>query len=128
MSIDNAEANQEEFNAIINALKRYSSKSDKYIEAKDKLLNNVERFYEGREKIIVGFKNKIFPFNYDEAFEEQVRYEKEEGKIWKEKEEKNIRNENGLINYKKLNELIDLRWRHINNELVKKALSSSESE
>ena len=81
MSIDNAEANQEEFNAIINALKRYSSKSDKYIGAKDKLLNNVERFYEGREKIIVGFKNKIFPFNYDEAFEEQVRYEKEEGKI-----------------------------------------------
>ena len=80
MSIDDAEANQEEFNAIINALERYSSKGDEYIEAKDKLLNNVERFDEGREKIIEGFKNKIFPFNYDETFEEQVRYEKEEGK------------------------------------------------
>ena len=42
----------------------------------------------GERKIIEGFKRRIFPFDFDEAFEEQVRHE--------EKEE-NIRNKNGLI-------------------------------
>ena len=67
--------------------------------------------YKGREKIIEGFKNGIFPINYDDEEEEQTRYEEEENKI---------RNQNGLIDYKRLKGLIDLKNRGINNELVRK--------
>ena len=67
--------------------------------------------YKGREKIIEGFKNGIFPINYDDEEEEQTRYEEEENKI---------RNQNGLIDYKRLKGLIDLKNRDINNELVRK--------
>ena len=67
MSQDDAEANQEEFDAVINVLEKYAPKSDKHSEGKDKLLNNVKRFYKGREKIIEGFKNKIFPFDCDKT-------------------------------------------------------------
>ena len=67
--------------------------------------------YKGREKIIEGFKNGIFPINYDDEEEEQTRYKEEENKI---------RNKNGLIDYKRLKGLIDLKNRGINNELVRK--------
>ena len=68
--------------------------------------------YKGREKIIEGFKNGIFPINYDdEEEEEQTRYEEEENEI---------RNQNGLIDYKRLERLIDLKNRGINDELVRK--------
>ena len=64
-----------------------------------------------REKTIEGFKNGIFRFNYSE----------EEKQEFRDKEEKNkIRNENGLIDYEKLQRLIDLKNRDINNELVRK--------
>ena len=33
----------------------------------------LKKFYEGREKIIEGFKNRIFPFNYNKADEEQLQ-------------------------------------------------------
>ena len=62
-----------------------------------------KKFYKGREKIIEGFKNGIFPLNYDKE-EEQTRYEEEES---------NIRNENGLIDYKKLERLINIKNRGI---------------
>ena len=55
----------------------------------------LKKIYEGREKIIEGFKNGIFPFNYDEKFEEQMRCEKEEEDL------NNLRNKNGLIDYEK---------------------------
>ena len=64
----------------------------------NKLLNNEKKFYKRREKIIEGFKNGIFPLSYDKE-EEQTRYE----------EESNFRNENGLIDYKKLERLINLK-------------------
>ena len=67
--------------------------------------------YKGREKIIEGFKNGIFPINYDDEEEEQTRYEEEENEI---------RNQNGLIDYKRLERLIDLKNRGINDELVRK--------
>ena len=67
--------------------------------------------YKGREKIIEGFKNGIFPINYDDEEEEQTRYEEEENEI---------RNQNGLIDYKRLERLIDLKNRGINDELVGK--------
>ena len=75
-------------------------------------MNITKKIYKGREKIIERFKNGIFPINYDdEKEEEQTRYEEEENKI---------RNQNGLIDYKRLKGLIDLKNRDINNELVRK--------
>ena len=67
-------------------------------------------FFRGREKIIEGFKDGIFLLNYDSVAGEQARYEEAE---------KNIRNENGLIDYKKFGRLTDLKNRDINNELVR---------
>ena len=41
-------------------------KNPKYIEAKNCYeMKNVKNFYEGRNKIIEGFKNNIFPVYYD---------------------------------------------------------------
>ena len=44
-----------------------------------------------------------------------MRFEREE-----EEKLNNIRNKNGLIDYRKLNRLIDARTRDINDELVRK--------
>ena len=99
MSIDDAEAKQEEFNAVIGVLNKYILIKPKYDEAKNKFLNHVENFYKEREKIIEGFKSEIFLFNYDKVVEEQARYEEEE---------KNIKNGNGLIDYRRLQRLLDL--------------------
>ena len=60
-----------------------------------------EKMYEGREKIIEGFKNEIFPLYYDKEDEEQMEFEKEE-----EEEEKYLMRINlmkGLINKNKHN-------------------------
>ena len=65
--------------------------------------------FDGRENIIEGFQNGIFLFHYDEVWEEKMRFEE---KL------QNIRDENGLIDYKNLNRLIDLKDRDINDELV----------
>ena len=43
---------QDEFNSILSDLSDYTSKSQKYIEAKNKLLDNTKNFYEEGEKII----------------------------------------------------------------------------
>ena len=66
-----------------------------------------------REKIIKGFRDEIFLLNYDDndEFEES----KQEGK-----EEKNIRNKNGLIDYDKLMKLIYSKERNISDKLVRK--------
>ena len=76
------------------------------IEAKNKLLKIVKNFYKGREKMVKGFKNGIFPFDYDEAWEEEMRYEKEEEEL------NNIKNKNDLIDYIRLNRLIGAKERH----------------
>ena len=60
-------------------LENYTPRNNKYIEAKRKLLNNVNKFYEGKEKITEGFKNGIFPFYYEEPYEEQIRFEFKNG-------------------------------------------------
>ena len=80
ITIDEAEKEKDEFNAIIGVSEDYTPRNNKYIEAKSKLLNDVKTFYDKREKIIEGFKDGIFPFNYDEALEEQMRYKREEKK------------------------------------------------
>ena len=68
-------------------------------------------FTRGEKKIIEGFKNGIFPLDYDGREEQESRDKEEENKV---------RNGNGLINYKKLERLINIKGRNINNELVKK--------
>ena len=76
-------------------------------------MTNVKNFYKGREKIIEGFKDKIFPYNIDEEWEEDVRYENEVEEV------NNVRNENGPIDSKKINRLTDAKERDINDELVR---------
>ena len=67
----------------------------------------------GGEKINERFNNGIFPFDYDEVWEEQMRYEKEE-------EELNNIKKNGPIDFGRLNSLIGGKERDINDEFVKK--------
>ena len=57
--------------------------------------------------IINAFKNKIFPLYHEEN-------------MFDDKDEDDIKDENGLINYKKLERLIFSKRRDIYNELVKK--------
>ena len=113
ITIEEGKREQNQFNAIMGVLKNYTQRNNKYIEAKNKLLNNVKKFYEVREKIIKGFKDEIFPFNYGEVYEEQMRFEREE-------EINNIRNKNGPIDYGKLMRKIGFKERNINSGLVKK--------
>ena len=111
MTIDDSEHTQDELDAMLNVLSDYTPKRQKYIEAKNKLSDNVKKFYERREKIIKGFKDRIFLLNHDNKFEEKERYEEEI---------KNIRNENGLIDYNKFMNLIYSKEREISDELVRK--------
>ena len=78
ITIDEAESKQDEFNAVLYVLKKYSPKHDKYVILKNNLLDNASKFYEGREKIIEGFKNGVFSFYYDKDYEEQMKFEEEE--------------------------------------------------
>ena len=79
MTIDDAERIQDELNSMLGVLSNYNPRAQKYIEAKNKILGNVKNLHEQREKIIEGFENGIFPFKYDDEFEEMARHE-EEGK------------------------------------------------
>ena len=76
-TIDYVERKQYEITGVMGALKDYAPRDNKYVEAKNKLLNNVEIFYKGREKIIEEFKNKIFPLYYNEAYEHQMKAQRE---------------------------------------------------
>ena len=71
MTINVAEMKQNKFNSTHVALNSYSPKDKKYTEAKNSLINNAKNFYEGREKIIKGFKEKIFPIKFDDETEQQ---------------------------------------------------------
>ena len=77
MTVDDAEMKQDKFDAKLNTLSRYSPRNQKYIEAKNKLLDNAKNFYDGREKIIEGFNDGIFPLKSDDEFKEQARQEEE---------------------------------------------------
>ena len=89
---------QDRLNAVLNALKTTIQKILN-LQIKDKrLFDNAKIFYDGREMIISAFKNKTFPFHYEES-----RFEDED--------ENEIRDENELINRKELDRLIYLRER-----------------
>ena len=96
------------------ALKAYAPKDNKYIEAKNNLVNNVENFYNGREKIIEGFKNGAFPFYYDERHKHQMKAQREI-------EEEQTKQEKKLLDPDEVIELmINREIAPINNELFKK--------
>ena len=80
ITIDEAESKQDEFSAMLYVLKNYSPKCDKYVILKNNLLDNAGKFYEGREKIIEGFKNGGFSFYYDKDHKERMKFEEEEEK------------------------------------------------
>ena len=50
---------------MLHLLKKYSPKHGKYVTLKNNLVNNVSKFFEGREKVIEEFKNEVYPFYYD---------------------------------------------------------------
>ena len=72
MTIGDAETKQNKFDAKLNALSRYFPRNWKYIEAKNKLLDNAKNFYEGREKIIEGFNDGIFPLKPNYEFKNKL--------------------------------------------------------
>ena len=57
---DEAKRKQNEFDGVLNALNVYSAKKKEYIDAKNKLLDNANNFYKGREKFFERFENGIF--------------------------------------------------------------------
>ena len=61
-TIYEAERIQEEFDVVMNALKNYAPRDNKYVESKNELLNNAENFYEGRKKLLKDLKTKYFYF------------------------------------------------------------------
>ena len=78
ITIDEAESKQDEFNAVLHVLKNYSPKHDKYVTLKNNLVDNANKFYVGREKIIEGFKNGVFSFCYHRDNEARMKFEEEE--------------------------------------------------
>ena len=107
--IDDVERKQDEIRGVMGALKRYTPRDNKYVEAKNKLLNNAKNFYEGREKIIEGFKNRVFPLYCNEIYEQMeasaatAKEEKEEKRKKEPEEQKKNKIENHLIQMKLLN-------------------------
>ena len=65
-------------------------------------------FKRGEKKIIEEFKNKIFPIHYDD-----------ENSRFKDNDENDIRDNIVLIDYEKLNRLINLKRRSINDNLFR---------
>ena len=112
MTIDNAEHMPDEFNSILNFLSNYTPRDQKCIEAKNNLLNNVKNFYEGREKIIKGFKDGIFLLNRYNEFEEEQQTSKKSNK-------KEPPNKPTKTNVNELNEIIIKKETDISKELFK---------
>ena len=55
MSINEAGRRQDEFDAVLNVLIRYSPRDKKRIKAKNELIDNAKNVYKSREKNIEGF-------------------------------------------------------------------------
>ena len=108
MSINKVERKQHEFDAVLNALSEYSPRDQKCIEARNKLLDNAKNFYKGKEKIIQVFKNEIFLIHCDD-----------EDRRFKDNDENDIRDNNGLIDFEKPNKLINLKRRSMNDNLFR---------
>ena len=127
--IDDVERKQDEIRGVMGALKRYTPRDNKYVEAKNKLLNNVENFYKGRGKIIKGFRNEVFPFYYDQRQEYQMKAEREieeeikeeERRRQREKKEEQKKQDRTSFDLDKVIEwMINKEEARINNELFEK--------
>ena len=124
-TIDYVERKQDEITEVKGALNAYAPRYDKYVEAKNKLVNDVKNFYKGRQKIIAGFINGVFPVYCDERHEHQMKAEKEleeekieEKRRRKEKKEKQEEQDKEPFDLDYLTELIINREQlPINNEL-----------
>ena len=99
-TIDYVESNQDEITGVMGALKAYAPRNNKYVEAKNKLVNNVENFDKGREKIIEGFKNGVFLVYYDES--EEFRKEDEKDDEDEEEQEEQEEQKSIKVDYKTL--------------------------
>ena len=88
----------------MSALKGYAPRDNRYLEAKNKLLNNVENFYKGRGKVIEGFKNGAFSLYYNETYEYQMKAEREIEKEEREKKEDRERKKKSKKKNKKKNQ------------------------
>ena len=61
-TIDDVERKQDQFSAVIVALKKYAPRDDKYVEAKNKLLIMLITFTREEKKLLKGLKTKYFHF------------------------------------------------------------------
>ena len=117
-TINYAERKQDEITGVIGALKVYAPRDYKYVEAKNKLVNNVKNFYKGREKIIVGFKNGILPVYYgnrDRFSEDEDDHDDDVEDEQEKQEQKPLK-----YDYKTLIKQITDEEKDINNEVFKK--------
>ena len=96
MTIEEAEAVQEEFDATSGTLEKYKAKKKPYIEKRGKLLINARNVYEGRQMIIDAFKNKIFPmvptgFEDEEPSRDEDKEEKKDDRLTTIKKKKHLK-------------------------------------
>ena len=61
-TIDKIEKKQDEFDAVINILESYIPRNNKYVEAKNKLLNHANKFMTEEKKLLKGLKTNYFQF------------------------------------------------------------------
>ena len=113
-TIDDVERKEDGFNGTIGVLENYIPRNNKYVEAKNKFLNDVNNFYKGTEKIIEVFKDKIFPFCYDKDYEYEMKIEREV------EEEQKKKQDEKTTNSIKFNDWINKEEKGITNELFKK--------
>ena len=97
-----------EFDAKLNAVSKYSPKKRECIEVKTKLLDNAKNLYEGRKKIIEGFKKGIFPLKSDDESKNQHTSKNFNEKEFPKK-----------VDVKEFNELIIKKEKDIDKEIFK---------
>ena len=74
---------------MLDILRAYPARGPKYIDLKESAFKNAKNYYDGWKKIVYGFENGILPFHLDKNMHTD-----------------NIKDENGLINYKELDRSI----------------------
>ena len=61
-TIDYVTRKQDEITGVMGDLKAYAPRDNKYVEAKNKLVNNIETFTKGEKKLLKGLKMENFQF------------------------------------------------------------------
>ena len=70
--IPGAEREQDDFDDMLDELKKYNPRNSEYRNGKENLLINAKKIYDGREMIINAFKDKILPLDNPDDFPEYV--------------------------------------------------------